>query len=470
MRSHIILLILCLAAPQLLAAGELSVGFAEADITPAVDNPQRPVWLAGYGPGRQATKVHDPIMVRALVLRDGDDKIAIACADLVGLQYPAVQQIRAALKDYRYVLVSSTHNHEAPDVIGIWGRTFAHCGVDDDYLQRVVTQTIAAIRQAEKQLAPATAHYGTAEDASLLGDSRKPDVRDGVLRVLKFTADDRTTGVLVQWNCHPECLGSKNKELTADFVGATVERLKKQHACPVVYISGALGGLMAPPDGKIFDASGKELLEGDFAYSQHYGEAVAALASQAMTAATPITLTPFVVSAKPLAVRATNPYYRTAQALGVVKRKALVWQGRSDLLGEALTADNANGPMAVESEVGYLQLGELAIAALPGEVYPELVYGQYPAQAEPGVDFPTAPLEPAIVDILPRKKWLLIGLANDELGYIIPRRQWDQLAPYAYGRTKSQYGEINSCGPEVAPLLMQALQQRVKDAAQKPAK
>lgn len=449
--------------PSVAAADNLSVGFAEADITPKVDDPKRPVWLAGYGPGRQATTVHDPIFVRALVLRDGRDKIAIACADLVGLQYPTVQRIREQLKDFRYVLVSSTHNHEAPDVVGIWGRSFAQRGVDDQYLQSIVDRTVAAIRKADEQIVAAEAAYGTAEDETLLGDSRLPDVRDGILRVLKFSSHGKTAGLLVQWNCHPECLGSKNKELTADFVASTVNQLKKRYDCPVVYVSGAVGGLMAPPDGVVRDAQGKELLEGDFAYSQAYGEAVAGLADKAVANATPITLTPFLVSAKPVAVRVTNAYYKTAQALGVVQRKAIVWQGDTDKIGSPLTG-KAGEQMAVESEVAYLRLGELSIAGMPGEVYPELVYGKYPAQAEVGVDFPDAPLEPSVAGTLPGKKWLLIGLANDELGYIIPRRQWDDSAPFAYGRRKSQYGEINSCGSDVAPLLMEAFQRRVAEA------
>lgn len=445
-------------------AGELSVGFAEADITPQVDDPRRPVWLAGYGPGRQATKVHDPIFVRAIVLQDGKDKIAIACADLVGLQYPTVQRIREKLKDFRYILVSSTHNHEGPDVVGIWGRTFAQRGVDDAYLQTIVDKTAQAIRGAESQLESATAAYGTAEDPSLLGDSRLPDVRDGVLRVLRFTRQEKTCGLLVQWNCHPECLGSKNKELTADFVASTVAALKQKHRCPVVYVSGAVGGLMAPPDGLFRDAQGEELREGDFAYSDAYGTAVAKLADKAIAVATPVELTPFKVAAKPLAVPVTNAYYRTAQALGVVQRKALAWQGDAEKLGPTLSEAPAGASMAVESEVAYVGLGDLAVAAIPGEIYPELVYGRYPAEAEKGVDFPDAPLEPSVVSLLPTQKWMLIGLANDELGYIIPRRQWDNVAPFAYGRTKSQYGEINSCGSEVAPVLLKALQQRVAEA------
>jgi hypothetical protein len=70
--------------------------------------------------------------------------------------------------------------------------------------------------------------------------------------------------------------------------------------------------------------------------------------------------------------------------------------------------------------------------------------------------------------LLPEGKALVLGLANDEIGYIIPKRQWDQLAPFAYGRQTSQYGEINSCGPDVAPILLEALKRRVLDAAGDP--
>jgi hypothetical protein len=48
---------------------------------------------------------------------------------------------------------------------------------------------------------------------------------------------------------------------------------------------------------------------------------------------------------------------------------------------------------------------------------------------------------------------MIVGLANDELGYIIPKRQWDEKPPFAYGRTSAQYGEINSVGPDTAPIL-----------------
>lgn len=50
----------------------------------------------------------------------------------------------------------------------------------------------------------------------------------------------------------------------------------------------------------------------------------------------------------------------------------------------------------------------------------------------------------------------VLGLCNDELGYIIPMSQWDEKPPFAYGRERAQYGEINSAGPRVAPIVIDA--------------
>ena len=69
-----------------------------------------------------------------------------------------------------------------------------------------------------------------------------------------------------------------------------------------------------------------------------------------------------------------------------------------------------------------------------------------------------------MANILPGPKIMVLGLANDEVGYIVPKRQWDVAPPFAYGRTSSQYGEKNSVGPETARMLMEALADRVSEA------
>jgi hypothetical protein len=446
------------------AAVTLRVGFAQTDITPPL-NDGRPIWLAGYGHGRQATGVHDPLMARGVVLHSGSEKYAIVSIDCIGLQLPDVERIREQLPDFEYVLVASTHDHEAPDVIGIWGRTPFARGVNDEYVSFLVQQTVACVRQAEEDPQAAYARFGTAEDETLLHDSRLPVIKDGVIRVVQFLQEgtDEPAGLLVQWSCHPEAMGAENTLITADFPAATIAWLEDRYQCPVVYLSGAVGGLMAPPRDRIRDAEGNLLHEGDFEYARRYGMEVAKLADQAVRNAKPLSLVPIEARSARRAIPVVNPLYRTARALGILKRTGYVWTGDPSLLGEPLRIGNANQTMAVDTEIAYLRLGELHLAAIPGEIYPELVYGRFQEPVEPNVDFPDAELEPSIAEMAPGPHWMVIGLANDEIGYILPKRQWDLAPPFAYGLSSAQYGEINSCGPETGPIIMQTLEELMCD-------
>jgi len=85
-------------------------------------------------------------------------------------------------------------------------------------------------------------------------------------------------------------------------------------------------------------------------------------------------------------------------------------------------------------------------------LYPEI--GEGGVEAPEGGDFPGEPIEvPPLRKQMRGKVNMVIGLANDEIGYIIPKTQWDVDPPFAYGRDKDQYGEENSGGPDVAPVI-----------------
>ena len=135
----------------------LLAGFGEADITPKLDG--KPVYLAGLGANRKATGVLDPLVVRAIVLRHDGKTIAIACADVVGLFLPSIESVRKQLSGFDYVLVSSTHDHHGPDTMGLWGPIPSPAAIDPDYLRRVESAIVAAIRDAEKSLRPVTAQH-----------------------------------------------------------------------------------------------------------------------------------------------------------------------------------------------------------------------------------------------------------------------------------------------------------------------
>jgi hypothetical protein len=438
----------------------LEVGFSKAEITPTLGD--KPVYMAGFGNNRVAVKVHDPIMARAVVLKADKSKIALVSIDVVGFGYPNVLRIRKQLPDFTYILVSSTHNHEGPDTIGLWGKDLSHSGVDPEYIGHIESQIVKAVKDADKSAQSVAARIGTAKAPELLHDGREPYIKHDELVALTFQATeaDKPVGIVVQWNCHPETLDSKNTELSADFVGYTVKHLEEKHHCPVVYLTGTVGGLMTSLHVPIKDAKGTLLKDGTFEKTERYGQAIGELADRALADAKPLNLAPIAVHSRQVYIPLDNKGYQALRRIGTLKREAFVW---ADDPYKAEPADDKETKkrVALQTEVAWLHLGELDIAAIPGEIYPELVLDKVQDPPDPGADFPDAPIEPAIYKQMKGPHRMLVGLANDEIGYIIPKRQWDEKPPYCYRRKASQYGEINSVGPETAPILCKAFAELV---------
>jgi hypothetical protein len=438
----------------------LQAGFAETDITPNVK--VKTVFMAGFGHNRKATGVHDPLKARAVVFKHGEEKIALVSLDLVGFFHPRIQSVRQRLPGFRYVLVSSTHNHEGPDTLGLWGPSAFKSGVDAGYLAEVEKQIAAAVKAADADCKAVRARIGSAHAPELLHDGREPYIKHDELVALEFRdKDDKPAGLVVEWNCHPETLSDKNTLLSADFVGATVKALREKHRCPVVYLTGTVGGLMTSLNVEIKSADGKALEDGTVEKTERYGELLAEVADRALQAAQPVKLTPFQVRRRVIYLPLENKLFLLARQLGVVQREAFLWRGH---LYEAELVKEIKGdqPLCLRTEVAWLRLGELDIAAIPGEIYPELVLDKVEDSPDPGMDFPYEAIEPAIYRQLRGPHRMLIGLAGDEIGYIIPKRQWDEKAPFCYRRKKAQYGEINSLGPNTAPLLCRAFQELVQ--------
>ncbi len=457
-------LAICLAvfAGDAPPADGLRVGFGNVDVTP--DLAKKPVYIAGFGKNRKATKVHDPLMARAVVLAHKDQKIAFVSVDVVGIFHDVVERARLRLKGVTYLCVSSTHNHEGPDTIGMWGPNLFTTGVDPDYIQQLEDGIVAAVEKADKALVGVhQTRLGSARDADLVHDSRQPIVKHDELTAMQFLdAKGKTLGVISTWNCHPETLDSKNTEISADFVYATVKYLEDKFQSPVVYLTGTVGGLLSNLSVVVKDDQGKPLANGTFEKTERYGQSVGKLTEKALAAGRIAKVTPFLIQRREIYLPIDNNGYMLGFRLGVLKRNAYGWSG--DISKSApIDKEDPKQRMAAKTEIARLRLGELDIAAIPGEIYPELVLGKYQEPADPAADFPDAPLEPHIYEKLDAPFRMIVGLANDELGYIIPKRQWDEKSPFCYGRKSGQYGEINSLGPETAPLMCRAFREMVEE-------
>ena len=417
--------------------------------------------MAGFGYNRRAVKVHDRLFARAIVLSDGEKKIAFVCVDVVGLFNAVAESVRKQVDGFAYVCVSSTHNHEGPDTLGLWGKSPFVSGVDKTYMKEIEAGIVKAIKLADKSMRQAAARIATIHAPQLQTDNREPYVKHDELVAIRFESEGKPVGVLVQWNCHPETMGSKNTELTADYIGATVAELKRSQGCPVMYLTGTVGGLMTSLKVPVKNAKGELLKDGTWEKTEEYGRLVAHAADKALKKAKPIALTPFDARRSEVFVPVANNLYKIGWRVGVLERTFYLWQNDPHP-AKPIESKDLTKPGAIRTEVGYVKLGDLDVAIVPGEIYPELVLGKVQDPVDPGADFPNAPIEPSIYGQMSGKYKMIVGLGNDEIGYIIPKRQWDAKPPYCYGRKKDQYGEENSVGPDAAPVLCKAFADLVK--------
>lgn len=434
-------------------ADGLRAGSARRVITPDLAR-FAPVYMAGFGNNRVAEGVHDDLYARCLALEAGEKAVALCSADVIGVFWDDALAIRkkaraAAGRENLEVIVAATHNHEGPDTMGLWGPQRGVSGMNAAYMEFLQTQVAEAAAEALRQARPAAAVLAKASDPVLTAsydDTRPPVLHDDLVTTLALRdrASGELLGMLVNWNSHPEALGSKNTQITADYLAMFYKVLDRPNAS-VVFWNGAVGGMQSPLGGKIPDAAtGRVLREPDFPMADALGLQLAKVVRQSLAKARPVRVDGIQFGETLVRMTVTNQGFLMAS-------KAGLFQGRKPM--------GADGSM--ETPVGLLRLTAagrpvLEAALIPGEAYPELSVGGIVDY--PGADFPKAPREKPYRKILSAPFQMVVGLANDEIGYLIPKAEWDEVKPYLQNAEKDWYGEVNSPGPDAAAAIADALE------------
>ena len=465
----------------------ISVGFAKMPITPDVtdtwndlngnakyepdkgdfyndingNNRFDPVWIGGFHNSRPAQGVHDDLWARVMVLDDGKTQLAIVSIDAVGFIYDDAVDIRKEVKKNigcDYTIISSTHVHQAPDLIGIWGPSYFKSGVNKQYMQYVKKQTISAISTAVKNIVPAKLKIAQDLKGAIpfVVDSRDPQELDPGIRIIQALDinTEETLGSLVSWSNHPETLWSKNLLISSDFphyFRSSIENgvfnedttLAEGIGGISVFINGAVGGLMTTnPSHPIPDPFNSTLHEGaTFKKTQAQGQQLGLLALRALRSkdAKEISKSKISLRAKTITIPLDNTNFLLGFILGVIDHGTIGW-------------------FNVKTEIASIEVGPISIITIPGEIYPEIVNGGVVSPI--GQDYNIDPIEiPPLRSMMKGEYKFVFGLANDEIGYIIPKSEWDEVPPYLYNHHKSPYGEINSLGPEAGPIIHSSIRE-----------
>lgn len=447
--------------------GPVSAGFAAVSITPEIidtwndkDNnakyePKKgdtfndnnnngkfdAYWIAGFHNRRAANGIHDSLWARTMIIDDGSTRVAMVSLDAIGFFHDQVIEIRKRLPEelaIDYCMVATTHVHESPDLIGIWGESYFKSGVNKEYLEFVINQSVASVVKAVADLEPVTLHFAVDEQNAqvLVKDTRRPIVHDpGMYLIQAKKSDGSTKGVLVSWANHPETLWSKNLLITSDFPHFFRKGLEEKLGGTSVYLNGAIGGLITthPSLPVIHPETGKEIFEANFEKAEAQGLILTEIAVNALSnSVDSISTGKIQLEAKTFTLPFDNTLFKIGAVLGLMDR-------------------GMTGKGMVRTEMAAWKIGPASFLTIPGEIYPEIVNGGI--EAPEGQDFETPPIEvPPLRSQMPGKFKFVFGLANDELGYIIPKSEWDVKEPRIY-REGGWYGEENSMGPETGPII-----------------
>jgi len=396
------------------------------------------VWIGGFGPLRPATGVHDPVYARAVVIARDGEYIAWVALDFVGLGHPRIWRARDRLVaqgfDAERLLVSSSHNHQGPDTMGLWGNPiFGITGVDWAYQDQItdaieqsvldaidvmepVDLTIGRVHMRDRSPWLSGADFGGKNPVDkvhgMIFDGRDPVLVSDQLLVVQGNGDDGTVFTLTNWSGHPEVRDSDNHLISSDWVGVTREVLEAEYGGIALHVPESLGGMQSalhadlpliledgthvyqtctaesvkdPSDSECFGLSvGDDRIDADgdpvpewairdsWEFVTSHGWLIGEAAIDALAAGEPLDASVMKVEREPFVMAIENVAYNTFGPMGIF-----------DMDIDEVITDLDRCPEAgddgiigcFEAHTFRVRIGELGLVTVPGELLPELAWG-----------------------------------------------------------------------------------------------
>ena len=155
----------------------LQAGAATSNITP---------WLGISIPGsfkpRYAHDVHDELLAKALVLDNGEARIAMVTCDLIAMPQKVADAAKARIAERcdippEHVMVNATHTHTAAGIADLLG-----VDEDEDYVARVPLKIADAVELAVRRLRPARVGFASVQEERI-AFYRRWHLKNGTVRM-----------------------------------------------------------------------------------------------------------------------------------------------------------------------------------------------------------------------------------------------------------------------------------------------
>lgn len=410
--------------------------------------------------GRQPTEIVDDQQVCTYALSDGKGGIVVhAVLDGYGIASGDVLKIRNRLasfareKNIVSINVSVLHQHSCVDILGmaapllpalltnpfltvIGGDLNDYTGGKTPEFMENVYETVAmTVTEAVNDMEEGTLYYGSADVSEYIRDKRDPQVFDSEVHRFRFDPDNESANEI--WICetgmHATGVGLSGTKISADYPYYFRQSVKETTGADAVLVQGAELAITVNYDNVGY--------EGDNAFEK-VAVMGAALADKVASIDNDTALEPVLnIAFENVLIEESNEILELAVREGLVS---------------SVLAKTKPGEYDIVTELGYMELGnEVGVVIVPGEIAPEILWG---GVIESGKTWRGESWSyPSFAETAKVQKLLCFGLANDQIGYIIPDNDFRSMF--------TENEEINASSNKAASTLTEAfgaLIERVK--------
>ena len=400
---------------------ELTANVSVIDITPPLEMKYT---LGGYGErmNKPAEGIHDRINAKALVFRKGELKYAIITLDILGLptnvKTDLLKKFPASGWSKENTMLLPSHSHGSLEMSALNSRNklgIPQIGIfQPELLEFLISKLETLLRQADRDFKPVMIGTGCISLEGLNRNRRKDPDLDKELIVSRIDLlNGKPLAVLVNWTAHPTFIDGSDMLVSAEWPGYLQSGLEKMIAegVEVLYFNGAEG-----------DHS-PVLNEQAGAYDkvQVYGNRIAEKAFG------------LYKQIKPQKVNYFNYSYSVMKLPDQVAHPSFMKTGGTEY---GLTEQTVGTVLKMlcpdEVGLGAVRIGDLLIAAVPGEMTSVLGLKLKQKLKEAGISHPA-----------------IGGLASEWISYILSRNQY--INGEGYESSMSFYG------PDLGELISDAV-------------
>jgi len=214
------------------------IGTAQTEITPVSG-----VYLAGYWARKKPSQgVHDNLYAKSIYIENNKERVALVSLDLVGLPLNIVDKIRTTVKEdvnLDNVIIACTHTHSGPNTTSL-----ENTKIDDNWFSLLPNKIVDLIKLSIKRKEQAKIGvkkvnvFGIGKNRR--GNKEEIDPELGIIKIQDLKGTIKV--IFLNFTCHGTVLDANNLLISADYPAYVYKFLSEVYPDTIILFTNSAAG------------------------------------------------------------------------------------------------------------------------------------------------------------------------------------------------------------------------------------